>query len=80
MFDSVIFKCPNCGADIEEQSKAGICVCETYEPDEVPLSIAMDINRQLIKCYDCGAKFCIRCDSDFEPPRTYKMRLEKVEP
>src|SRR4051812_14981503 len=42
-FDSVYFTCPNCGAQIEAQSKGGECQLDTYPPDAVPARVAMDL-------------------------------------
>lgn len=55
MFDSVVCKCRNkdCEAEIEFQSKAGICDLNRYSIDEVPLSVAEDIDGQTEVCKKC---------------------------
>lgn len=54
MFDSVMFDCPNCGREIEAQSKSGECTLARYSPDDVPLDVAADIDRHApFKC-ECG--------------------------
>lgn len=75
MFDSVYFKCPNCGEEIEEQSKAGECILHNYDPDSVPYEIAINLNNEKSKCYECGKEFVIKVDGMIEPPPSYKMIL-----
>lgn len=40
MFDSVYVFCPNCGDEVEFQSKAGECVTEEYYLHNMPAEIA----------------------------------------
>lgn len=75
MFDSVYFKCPNCGKDIEEQSKAGECLLISYHQTEVPLEIANSILGDDLHCYGCDKSFKIVTDDDIPPPVTIKMKL-----
>lgn len=53
-FDSVSIRCPNCGAKVEFQSKAGACRFYEYDEDEVPIEVAADINGDTEKCPKCG--------------------------
>ena len=54
MFDSVFATCPNCGSEVEFQSKAGACDLKRYHSSSVPLVIANDLNGSSEKCLDCG--------------------------
>ena len=59
MFDSVMFRCPECGNRIEQQSKAGDCLLHTFESHEVPLGIADSVAGNLIYCENCDSHFSI---------------------
>jgi len=76
-FDSVYFKCPKCGEEIEEQSKADECCQINYEPNEVPFKIAASLTGQHIKCYECKTKFVIKCEGLKEPP-TFELELVEI--
>ncbi len=60
-FDSVVTKCPKCGAEIEFQSKALNCDFETYNLECVPVEIANDINGEEQICKNCDSKVIINC-------------------
>lgn len=53
MFDSVYVFCPNCGDEVEFQSKAGECVTEEYYLHNMPAEIAKDICGDSLVC-SCG--------------------------
>ncbi len=74
MFDTVIFKCPNCGKDIEEQTKAGECILRNFNCNEVPINIAIDLFDEVVHCYECGKSYRMTCGS-IPPPVTIKMKL-----
>ena len=58
MFDSIKFNCPNCGEELEAQSKSGACILGVYPPTEVPLDVAYDANRHApIECDKCHKKW-----------------------
>ena len=57
MFDSIYFKCPDCGKEIEAQTKSGDCDLNSYEHTSVPVDVALDANRHApFKC-ECGASW-----------------------
>ena len=56
MFDSVYVKCPNCGEDIEFQSKAVECQCKSYNQNKVPTIIAFDLEGDVEICDHCGTE------------------------
>jgi hypothetical protein len=76
MFDSIIFKCPNCGQDIEDQSKAGECLLYQYDQSAVPLKIAGDILNDEMYCENCKETFVVGA-ADYFPPPDIKMKLLK---
>lgn len=57
MFDSIYFKCTECGKDIEAQSKSGACSLDKYDHTNVPRDVAEDCNRHAPFTCDCGARF-----------------------
>ena len=59
MFDSVMVKCPECGEEIEFQSKAGECLCEVYPEENVPVVVAADISGEKCVCHKCQTPFTI---------------------
>ena len=76
MFDTVIFKCPRCGKEVQEQTKVGRCVLAYYEEKEVPVGIAQSLDGDTICCYECNGVFTIKSEYPF--PTTVPMKL--VEP
>ena len=59
-FDTVTFKCINCGATISIQSKAGPCAQLQYDHMKVPAAIAAVIDGEQITCADCGTVQAIK--------------------
>lgn len=57
MYDTVVFKCPKCSSNLEEQSKFGNCTLEYFNSDEVPVSIAYSMIGKKISCYNCNKQF-----------------------
>jgi len=53
MFDSLIVKCPDCGEEVEFQSKAGECMLACYSLDDCPPGILGDLDNVSEKC-QCG--------------------------
>lgn len=56
-FDSIIFKCPNCGEEIEAQSKSGECALMEFNHNSVPFSVAEDANRHAPFLCSCGSSW-----------------------
>lgn len=59
MFDTIIIECPECGADIEYQTKVGKCELEKYEIGldyisyQFPPEVAVSLNLKEFTC-NCG--------------------------
>ena len=65
MFDSVYIDCPECGEEVEFQSKAGDCVLASYSKgDAIPMTIVADLSGELSSCHAEG------CDGVAEFPVT----------
>lgn len=61
MFDSLFVKCPTCGKELEFQSKSGACALNRYTRKNLPISVAVGIDGDIIKCEFCSDKFQIKC-------------------
>lgn len=84
MFDRIWFTCPNCGNQIEEQSKAGKCALTDFDASAVPPEIAVSIEDDVIYCTDrdeaygleagsgCGKSFKVKATT---PIMTVVMEL-----
>lgn len=79
MFDCITIKCPFCQGDIEEQTKAGPCLLETYQWDDPNLPVWMmdSFNGSEIECYNCEKHFVIRYDYEVI---VKSRKLEPIEP
>lgn len=55
MYDSVVVKCNKCKEDvIEFQTKVGECRLMDYEPNSVPMEIALALDGKSESCRTCG--------------------------
>jgi hypothetical protein len=77
MFDVVRHRC-SCGGTIEWQSKAGECLLNSFSKDKVPLHIAVDINDEVVSCYDCKKRYKIHSDN-IPLPQTVAMEVIETE-
>ena len=59
-YDTVIVKCPECGEEIDFQSKSGPCLLRVYSFEDCPADVMLDINRHSpVTCYTCKTEFYI---------------------
>jgi DNA-directed RNA polymerase subunit RPC12/RpoP len=73
-YDSVNFMCLRClDVTLEAQSRAGQCTLRDINSDDVPLEIAKDLDKQILRCRHCGSVFKIV----LKPRITYELTLEK---
>lgn len=56
-YDTVIAKCPDCGEEIQAQSKSGECTLGSYPTSRVPRTVALDVNRHAPFFCVCGASW-----------------------
>lgn len=68
MFDSVYARCPRCNEPVEFQSKAGECRLAGYNPNSVPMAIALDL--------DDSSESCPKCS--YEVTLHMPMRIDKI--
>lgn len=54
MFDSVWVHCPECGKEIEFQSKTGSCIGD-YTLDTAPADVISSMNGEVELCSACDA-------------------------
>ena len=59
-FDTINFRCPECGEKVEYQSKAGYCNMDELEEYEVPLEIAAEADGERVRCKSCDETFTAR--------------------
>lgn len=77
-FDTVTFRCPKCGGEISEQSKAGKCDLSTFEGERgVPAAIAADIEGDPVKCDVCKYTFEILSTLQLDK---IPLRLLEIDP
>lgn len=64
-FDSVLVRCPQCGEDVEFQSKSGPCSLAVYRNDEgVPMSVAVGCDGDHERCDHCDNVVWLRLPKD----------------
>ena len=59
MFDSLIVRCPECGKNIEFQSKSGDCNLDEYRLDNCPAAILGSLANTSETC-ECGRVVTLR--------------------
>jgi len=64
LYDTILFNCPNCGAEYGAQSKSGECILGSYERHAVPVEVCYDANRHSPFECDCGKSY----EFVFTPP------------
>ena len=75
MFDSVGVTCPKCREVNELQSKADDCLLRWYSNlDNIPATIAYDLNNDLQTCDYCGCEFKLVITDDI--PNIKRMHVE----
>lgn len=61
LFNTVMFRCPVCGGNVEVQSKDGPDECATYHSlDETPEEVLMALNGVDVYCGSCRCALTIR--------------------
>jgi len=71
MFDTLNFKCPNCGENVKSQSKYGPCMMEDYNINNVPLKILADLQERPEELW------CEYCNTDLVMEIQYLVRIDK---
>lgn len=56
MFDSLYVKCPKCGEELEFQSKSGPCAMYVFRKRDLPISVALDLNGNIVRCQFCNSR------------------------
>lgn len=72
MFDSLYTDCPNCGEELEFQSKSGECFLTSYNK-EFPLSaqVAVGMDGDIVRCQFCNKRIMLECNL----PLSIKFKL-----
>ncbi len=82
LFDSVMADCPNCGAKLEFQSKAGECYMNVYSVEDAPDDVVRDVLNRPEYCRHCEKWSCLY-DPDYPPefpPRPTPKMVKVREP
>ena len=75
-YETIGFKCPNCGEENQAQSKSGPCLMGHYQSDSVPLDVARDANRHAPYECDCGKKW--QFVIPIEEPKMVILKIEEI--
>lgn len=57
LYDTVRIPCPECGELYDAQSKGGPCHLDTFDMDDAPADVMMDVNRHAPYTCSCGTRF-----------------------
>jgi len=74
-FDTVRFKCPSCGSNIEVQSKGGACRMKHYPGTRTPLGVADYILGDKVTCSHCHKELEVQSATEY-----VSLFLEEVVP
>ncbi len=61
-YDSLYIKCPNCGKELEFQSKSGASAMFNYKKSNLPPEVAVGINGVIVECQFCRNNFKLKCN------------------
>ncbi len=59
VFDYIYLKCPNCGEEVEEQSKGGDSCQAQYTLENAPVNVVEYIIDEDFFCEECDTRFKI---------------------
>jgi hypothetical protein len=62
MFDTINITCPMCKETIEEQTKSGECMLDTYELENAPLAVLSGVLGSVF-CYHCKANLVVELET-----------------
>jgi DNA-directed RNA polymerase subunit RPC12/RpoP len=62
IYDTVVVRCPKCGAEVEFQSKAGPCSLNVYSMYEAPPEVQVDISGRPQVC-ECGHRVTLHAQT-----------------
>lgn len=83
-FDTVIVPCPECGNDVECQSKGGSCSLQVFSLHDAPLDVMSDVNRHAPHlCTKCGHTFSVsgkhaRLHKECHVHHEYEKRVMRI--
>ena len=74
MYDSLYVSCPECGNELEFQSKSGECCISSYKKGNLIPEVAIGMNGDTIRCQFCNHRIILICDI----PRRVKIKLKSL--
>lgn len=78
LFDRVYVDCPNCGNQVEFQSKGGECDLVNFSLDDAPIHVLMDMMNYPQEC-ECGTWLAVidpRAPASFVRPEVKVARVK----
>ena len=80
MFDSLYLRCPFCGTDVEEQTKAGPCLLDAFNfDDDLPAWIMEQFNGEETQCHKCLKKFKLVFDLEIKVKRKELIPVDNID-
>ena len=74
MYDSLYVNCPECGKELEFQSKSGMCCIFSFKKNNLPPEVAIGMNENIVRCQFCNHRIKLICDV----PRRVKVKLKSL--
>lgn len=74
MFDSLYVNCPECGNELEFQSKSGECFCSSYKKGSLTPQVAIGMDGDVVRCQFCNYRIKLICNI----PIKVKIKLESL--
>jgi len=62
MFDSLYVNCPECGKELEFQSKSGECALSAYTEKDLEAFVAIGMDGDIVRCKYCKSRIQLECD------------------
>ena len=62
-FNTINFKCPNCGKSISIQSKSGDCTFKEYFCKSVPIADVSEIINKVMSCPHCQRTLVVKTNT-----------------
>lgn len=59
-YDTVKFRCPSCGTNLEKQTKMYKCNLDTYSIERMPIGIAYGVENEKVTCKGCNKELIIK--------------------
>lgn len=75
MYDSLSVNCPKCKKGLQLQSKSGACMLDVFTKEDLPVHVALGLDRDVVECQFCKTNWRFELDSI---PEVAKFTLMKT--